>query len=152
MVRVAGENRSGAIELLEQHDADELMRPGRRAKGQDVPGAPAQALRNAVGPADHKTQGGAVLLPAFFEQCGQSWAVDILAGGIENNNHGAIGEDVGDCNRFFRTASLRLARAALADFNALDLAQPERAAERFGAFAIGRAEFPLGSLFQPAYP
>ena len=143
---MAGENGAGAVELLEQHDANELMRPSRRAKGQDVPGPSAQALRNAVGPADQETQGGAVLLAAFFQQRGQPRTVDILAGLIENNNHGAIRENVGDRNRFFGAASLRLARPARADFNNFDLAQPERTAERFGALAIGRGEFAFGSL------
>jgi hypothetical protein len=41
MIGVAGEDRPGAIKLFQQHDADELMGPSRRTKGQNVLGAAA---------------------------------------------------------------------------------------------------------------
>ena len=34
MIGMAGENSAGAVELLQQHDAHELVRPGQGAEGE----------------------------------------------------------------------------------------------------------------------
>src|SRR5689334_25291542 len=90
MIRMTGENRAGAIELLEQHDAHELMRPSCGTKRQNPAGAAAQTLRDTVSAADDEAHRAPVLLTAFLQQRGQSAAVDILAGFVENNQDRAI--------------------------------------------------------------
>ena len=69
---------------------------------------------------------------------------------VENDDDGPFGNDIGDRDRFFGAPPLGILRAAFANFDDFDVTQAEAASDRFGALAIGRGEFALGSLLQAA--
>ena len=81
-----GEDGAGAIKLLQQHDADELMRPGGRAEGEPELGALDQAWRQAVGAADDEARPRPVFRAPFAQQRRQRRAVEILAALVENDD------------------------------------------------------------------
>ena len=87
VVRGAGKNRVAAIDLLQQHDARELMGQRHRAERQAVSGS---IELNSVGATDHKAEiqaAGAALL----KEAAEGDAVVLLAGVIEQHKMGLIG-------------------------------------------------------------
>ena len=65
VIRVSGKDSADAVKLLKQHDAHQLVWPGRRAECELELGAVAQALGKPVGAADDETNGGTVRFPPF---------------------------------------------------------------------------------------
>src|SRR5487761_527262 len=126
------------------------MRPGHSAECELELGAVAQALCQAVGAADDEADGGAVLLAPLAQCCRQCRAVEIVASLVEDDDDRRFGNDIGDRYRFLDAPAFGIVRAALANFDDLDFAQAERAADRFGALAIGSGEVSLRPLLQPA--
>ena len=121
MVGVAGKDGAGAVELLEQHDAHQLMRPGRRCR------------RRACSLARSIRLGARPSAPPMMKQPparssarhsrsrpASAGAVEIFAALVENDDHGAIGDDVGDRDRFLDPPPLGVLRAAFADFDDFD--------------------------------
>ena len=76
--------------------------------------------------------------------------IETLAALVENDDDRAVGNDIGERDRFLDTPTLGILGAAFANFDDFDVAQAERAAGRFRALAVRRGELALGSLFQPA--
>src|ERR1700733_14244361 len=150
VVGVPGEDGAGAVELLEQHDAHELMRPGCCTECEPECGAWRKARREAVGAADNEGSCRAVIRPPALQLRGETGAVEIFAALIENDDHPLLGEDVGERDRFLGTAPLGVMRAALANFDDLDRAQAQRPSGIFGALAIRRGKLALGTLLQAA--
>jgi len=58
---VPGQERRGPINLFQQHDAHQLMRPGGRAESQPQLGALAQIGRQPVSAAAGRTQADSVI-------------------------------------------------------------------------------------------
>lgn len=148
MVGVAGENCAGPVELFQEHDTNELVRPSRRAEGEHAGGAGVQGLGKAVGAADNEAGRRTVLLAPLPQESGEPGAVEILSSLVENGDDGLFGDDVGDRDRFLGTAPLGFARAALADFDDFDFAKAERPSDSRRAFAIGSGEFAFRALFK----
>src|SRR5580698_9269088 len=100
MIRVAGKNGSGAIELLQEHDAHQLMRPGGRAERDLEFGASVEARRKPIGAADDEADGRTIFAAPLTKQRGESRAVEALAALIKNDNCCPLGNDIGDRDRF----------------------------------------------------
>src|SRR5450631_1633609 len=96
MIRMPGQDRGGAVELLQHQDADQLVRPGGGTEGYPQGGLVVQAWRQAVGTADREDHGGPVVAAEFGQPGGEAGAVEILAGGIEQRDRGALRDDVGE--------------------------------------------------------
>lgn len=150
MIGMAGENSAGAVELLQQHDANEVVRPSRRAEGKHAGSASVQGLGEPVGAANDKTRRRMVLRPPLAQHIGEACAVEVVASFIENGDDRLFGNDVCDRNRFLAPAPLRIARATFADFNDLNFAKPEGPSDCRRAFTIGGGELAFCALFQPA--
>ena len=150
MIGVAGKNSAGTIELFEQHDAHELMRPGRRTEGESKPGALAQAGSKAVGAADDEADARAVLGAPLAQQCRERRTVEIFAALVENDDKRSFGDDVGERDRLLDAPPLGVVRATLPDFDDFKIAQAKRPSGGFGAFAIPRGKLTLGTRFQTA--
>ena len=118
MIGVAGKNCPGPIELLKQHDAYKLMRPRCRSEGELELGAPGKTGREAVGAADKKANGRAVLPAPCTQQPREARTVETLAPFVENDDDGPFGNDIGECNRFLKSAPLGIVGATFANFNA----------------------------------
>src|SRR5579872_7546422 len=56
VIRMAGKDCAGAVKLFEQHDADELVRPGGLAEGEPQLAALDQRRRQTVGAADDEAR------------------------------------------------------------------------------------------------
>ena len=147
---MAGQDRRGAIDLLKQHHAHQLMRPGRGAEGDLNFGALAQTWRDPIRAADDETSRRTVFRPPIVQQAGETCAVDIVAAFIHERDRRSFRNDVGDGDRFFGAPPFGVLRAALTDFDNLDVAKAKAAAGCLGALAIGRGEFAFGALFQAA--
>src|SRR5690349_17435390 len=57
VIGVAGQNRRGTVQLFEQHDTDQLMRPRRGPERQVERGSATQFGRKSVGTADQEGEG-----------------------------------------------------------------------------------------------
>src|SRR5262245_23825159 len=150
MIGVPGENGGGAVELLQEHDANKLMRPGRRAEGNGKACFLPQAGREPVGSADDEYDRRLVLLPPALQAAGESGAAHAFAAGVQDHRDGTIGDDIGDCDRFFEHAPRRVAGAALLDLDDVDGAQAGAATDLDHALAIALRQFALSALLQPA--
>src|SRR5262249_54552635 len=129
MIGVPGENGGRAVELLQEHDANKLMRPGRLTKSNGKACLLTQAGCQPVGSADDEYDRGLVLLPPALQAAGESGAAHAFAASIQDHRDGTIGDDIGDGDRFFEHAPRRVARAALLELHDVDGA-PTRAATR----------------------
>jgi len=150
MIRVTGQNGGGAVELLEQHDAHQLMRPSGLAEREFQVGALAQAVGKPIGGTDHKSDRGTVFGAPFAQQRGERRAVEIIAALIEQDEFGVLRNNVGDGDGFLDTAAFNVLRPAFSNFDDFDVAQSERSADAFCALAIRLGELPLGSLLNSA--
>src|SRR5277367_6254381 len=126
------------------------MRPGRRPEGEIELGAFAQALRKPVGAADDETSRRTVFVAPLLQQGRERRAVEILAPLVEDRDHCAFGNDIGDGDRFLGAPPLDVLGATFANFDDLDFTKPEAAPDRFGAFAVVRGELAFGALLQAA--
>jgi len=145
-----GENGAGAIELFQQHDAHELMRPSGGSEREPELGACGQARRESVGTADDKAHGRTVFRAPFAQQRRQHRAIEALTALVENDDNRAVGNDIGERDRFLDAATLGILGATFAYLDDFDVAQAERTAGRFRALAIQGGELAFGSLLQAA--
>src|SRR5438034_10729261 len=89
-------------------------------------------------------------LPRRRHSCSRAAKAALLMVSAFIQDHGdrAIGDHIGNCNRFFEHAPGSVAGAALFDFDDIDGAQSEFAAGIQGALAIAFGELALGTLLQ----
>jgi len=147
---MAGNNGGGPVNLLNEHDPRQLVRPSRPAEGQLELGPSNQARCKAVGTTKDETDRRAVLGPPFLQQAGQRRAFEIFASPIKHDDDSALRDDVGDRDRFLDPPPFGVLCPALANFDHFDGPQTERTAGRFGALTIRRGELSLGTLFEAA--
>jgi hypothetical protein len=81
---VAGQNGRGPVNLFQKHDADHLMRPGRRAERNAQFSLALQIGRKSVRAADCENSVGASLVAPAAEMAGKCGAVDVLAALVES--------------------------------------------------------------------
>src|SRR5271169_3108619 len=148
MIRMAGEDRRGAVKLFQQHDAHQLVRPGGGAERQPQLGLGAQARRQAIGAADHKDHGRPVVCAPFRQLGGETGAVEVVAVGVEQYDRRALRNDVGERNRLLEHALGGVVRAAFPDFDDFDVAQTEIAPGLRRALAEALGKFGFRALFQ----
>ena len=150
MIGMTGENSTGTVKLLEQHDADQLMRPSRAAKGEAELGALDEARRKAIGAADNEAHGRAVLRAPFAQEARKLRTVDVFAALVQNDDDRSGGNDVGERDRLLDTPAFGVLRTAFTNFDDFKVAKAELTSGHFRAFAIRRGELALRSLFETA--
>src|SRR5579884_1283190 len=123
MVGMAGQNRAGAIKLFEQHDAHELMRPGRGAERKGYVGALPQARSEAIGAAKDETDRRAVFIPPLAKQSRKAGAIERLTMLVQDNDDASFGKDIGDGDRFLDAPPLGVLRATFPNFDDLEITQ-----------------------------
>ena len=91
VIRVAGQNSGGPVNLFQKHDANHLVRPsgGTERNSQSSP-AP-QIGRKSVRAADHENSIGDRIVPPAAKMAGKSAAVDVVAALIQRHQHGFFG-------------------------------------------------------------
>ncbi len=95
--------------------------------------------------------GRRAILGAPFAQCRRERrAVQRCSALVEDDDDGALGNHIGDGDRFLDAAALGVGGAALANFDDLDVAQAERASDLFRTLAIFGGEFALRPLLEAA--
>src|SRR5579871_5799013 len=95
MIGVACQNRRGPVELLQKHDADHLMRPGRRPEGDPDLCLASQFGRKSVRAANDENSVGDGLVSPLAQLAGKRGTVDIVAPLVEGDKHGVFR----DCGR-----------------------------------------------------
>src|SRR5262249_27148183 len=122
MIRMSRQNRDGAVELLQQHDAHELVRPGRGAEREHEVGAALELDAESVGAADDEDGGRACGVAPALQRGGERIAVESLAALVERHDDRALRDDVGERDRLLQDAAGGVLGPALADFDDLDVA------------------------------
>src|SRR5690242_5248099 len=133
---MSGQERSGAVNLFKQHDPDQLVRPGGGPKSQGEAGLVAQGEGEPVGTADDERRGWPVFGAPRLQLTGEIRAAQALAALIENDGDGALGEDVGDRNRFLEHAPLDVVGATLANLDDVDGGEANRASDLRRTLAV----------------
>ena len=80
---MSGQKGGRPIDLFQQHDAHQLMRPGGGAEGEPQVGAVADAAAEAVGAADHEDGGGTPGVAPALDAVGEIDAVEAFAALVE---------------------------------------------------------------------
>ena len=126
MIRMAGEDLLGTIELLAEHRADEEVGPSHGPEREEIVRARPNRIGMAVRAADEEGDGRAAALP-FGDQFGEIRARNVLAALVEGNNQCAIRESG---EQQFAFTDLAFRRGQLAPL--LDLPNVERPCQAFG--------------------
>lgn len=90
------EEGEGAVELLEEHGAGEFVGEGQGGEREAGLGGGAGSGREAIGAADGEGQFAAVLGEGAVEIGGEPRGVEAAAGGIEQNEAGAMEGDAAE--------------------------------------------------------
>jgi hypothetical protein len=122
MIGVARENGAGAVELFEQHDAYQLVRPRGGAESEPDLGAIEEAGRNAISASNDEAHSRTVFGSPLAQQACERRAVEALATLVENNDDCSIGYDIGERDRLLDTPAFGILRAAFANLNDFDVA------------------------------
>src|SRR3954452_3994364 len=148
---MAGQNGGGPIKLFQKHDADHLMRPGRRAERDRELGLTAQFGRKSVRPSDHEnSMTGTLVAPAPEMPC-EYGRIQILAALVQRHQDRFFGNMRGDRRGLFGHPRCRIARAAFGQFVDGELAESELAAGLVEPLEIALGKLPFGALLQPAH-
>jgi len=108
MIRMPRENARGAVDLFEQHHADQLMRPGGGGPNASFWLAfVAQRRREPIVAADDEHCRGTTVVAPAAEAIGERRAVEAFAAFVENDGDGFVGNNVGQRDRFFERAACR---------------------------------------------
>src|SRR5215831_9203532 len=107
MVGVAGENRHGPVNLLHQHDSDELMWPGRRSERKVHIGGVKQASGKAVRSPDNEAGARTPLFAPCANSPGKTVAGGILAPTVEHNLDSVVRNGARQRDRLFCYAAIR---------------------------------------------
>src|ERR1700685_509342 len=148
MVRMPRKDCAGTVNLFEQHDANELMGPRCGAERQPDFGPLQQTRRKPARAADDKTGACAAVGPPLLDQSSERRTIEVLAPLIECGDNSAIGNDVGERDRFFGASPVAVLRAALPNFDDFDRAPAKRTSRRLRAFGVPSCELALWSLLQ----
>ena len=89
MVRVPGKDLLRPVELFEEHCADEEVRPGHRAQGQNRIGFVENDFAEPFGAANCKSDGGTAMIAPAGETVGKLAAGPGLAALVERDKHPA---------------------------------------------------------------
>ena len=88
---MARQNGRGPINLFQKHDANHLMRPGRRAERNAKLCFAPQIGRKSVRAANCKNSVGDLIVPPAAKMPGKCGAVEIVAALVERHQGGFIG-------------------------------------------------------------
>ena len=89
-----GQNGDRAVELLEQHDPYQLMRPGSGSEGDRQIGPLAQARRESVGAANQENYCSPAVGPPLGELACETGTVEAFPMGIEQYHRRTLRNDV----------------------------------------------------------
>ena len=117
------------------------------AEGELERGLVADAGREPIVTADHEHSCRSAVVAPPAEPRRERAAVEAFAALIENDRYGLFGNDVGERDRFFEHALADLLRAALLDFEHLDVAEADSLSGLVGALAVALDEFALRAVF-----
>src|SRR5262249_50913188 len=150
MIGMPGQDGNGAIELLHEHDSNELMRPCRAPEGNGKACLFTQAGCEPVGSADDEYDRGLVLSLPVLQPAGDNGAAHVLAALVQDHRGCAVGHDIGDGDRFFEHAPGGIVGAALLDLDNVEGVQTDVTTGVGRAFAIALGELALRTLLQAA--
>src|SRR4051795_10098268 len=150
VIGMAGQYSRGPVNLFKKHDADHLMRPGRRAERNAQSSLALQIGRKSVRAADRENCVGNPLIPPIAELPGEARAIDALAMLVQRHQHGFLRYCRRDRRGFLRYPGRGVTRAAFGNFMDREAAKAELAADILEALAIAFGQFLLRALLQPA--
>src|SRR3954469_1065258 len=150
MIGVARKDADGAVDLLQQHDAHELVRPGDGAEREPHVCLIAETRGKTVVAADDEHGGRAAIVAPTAEPRRQRRAVEALAALVENKGDGLVRNDIGQRGRFFGHPLADLLGPAFADFHDIHVAKADAPPGLLGALAIALGELALGAVLDPA--
>ena len=88
VIGMASQNGGGPVNLFKEHDANHLMRPGRRAERNAQFSLALQFGRKSVRAADCENGGGDSFVPPAAKMLREACAIDALAALIQRYQHG----------------------------------------------------------------
>src|SRR5882757_8053237 len=150
VIGVACQNGRGPVDLFQKHDANHLMRPGRRAERNAQFSLALQIGRKSVRAADRENCIGDSLIPPIAEMPGETRAIDALAMLVQRHQYGFLRYCRRNRRGFLRYPGRGVARAAFGNFMDREAAKAELAADILEALAIAFGQFLLRALLQPA--
>src|SRR5260370_10359358 len=150
VIGMAGQNGRGPIYLFQKHDADHLMRPGRRAERNAQFSLALQIGRKSVRAADCENSICASLIAPATEMAVKRGAIDVLAALVERHKYVFFRYQCRDRGGLFGNAAGRITPPALRNFMNLKAAKAKLAADVVKPLAIALGQFPLRALLQPA--
>src|SRR3954471_4134787 len=148
---MAGQNGGGPIKLFQKHDADHLVRPGRRAECNRELGLTAQFGRKSVRPSDYENSMTRALVAPAPEMPGEYGGIEILPTFVERHQYRFFGNMRADRHGLFGHPRGGVACAAFGNFVDGKFAKSELAADLVEPLVIAIRKLPLGPLLQPAH-
>src|SRR5882672_12753783 len=136
MIGVPRKYADGAVNLFQQHDANELMRPGGSAEGELEARLVVQRRREPVVAADDEHSRRTSVVAPASKPVGERGTVEALAALVENDGDGLVGNEALERDRFLDHALADLLRAALANFDNIDVAEADAASGLVGALPV----------------
>ena len=88
VIRVAGEDLLGAVELFQQHCADEKVGPGHRTQGENCIGLVENRFAQPFGAADREGDGSGTAITPGGEPVGELTARPFCTAAVERDEHG----------------------------------------------------------------
>ena len=120
VIGMPGEDGPGAIELLGEHDADELMRPGDRAECQAQIGAREDGLTKAIRSADRYEDIGFAAIAPVAQALSEGGTAKRRTVLVERQEHRVARHFAEDRGRFLVLACIGAAGPALRNFGEVE--------------------------------
>ena len=120
VIGMPGEDGHGAIELLGEHDADELMRPGDRAECQAQIGAREDGLAEAIWSADRYEDVGLAAIAPVAQTLSEGGTTERRTMLVERQKHCVARHFAEDRGRFLVLACVGAAGPALRNFGEVE--------------------------------
>jgi hypothetical protein len=150
MIRVSGQYRRGAVQLLRKDDARELVRQSYRPE-RDLSTRSAQSIgTQTIGPTDQEGGGLGTIVANLAEEPGKSLARKHLAVLVEGDDEIGIARKLEKGGAFLGASLGGARRAALGRLVPHDGLEPQWPSSSLEAIAIPGEELALGAILEPA--
>ncbi len=144
------QNSDRAVNLLQEHDAGQPVRPRHAAEGQPVTGRGLEIGSKPVGAADEEGERRRAGVAPAPEEGGKLIAGDVLAAAVERDRQGIVGHSGTQPHGLVGHAELGRRGPWFGDFRNRDAGYAGAASEGPGTFEVSVRQLALRSGLEPA--